>query len=145
MSASRSGGVFVRVLAGFLTILLVAPGPMEALARAETAKRAARDAMRHLGAEADPPAVTAASNPAKPSLHMTHAANPAAILPVPLRPAALTWRGPAGGSHDPWSLFDGLASTRLEASTSEQVRIGVRLESATALRASPYSDRPTEH
>ncbi len=135
MSTSRSRGVFVRGLAAVLALLLVAPGPIEAIARAETAKRAARNALRHLGTDIDPEPTSQAPDAMQTTSSMAHGPTAAAILPVPLRPAAVSWLAPEGGAHDPWVLFDGRASTGLEVSTSDPVRIGVRLESVTALSA----------
>jgi hypothetical protein len=60
-------------------------------------------------------------------------------LPVPLRPARVAWVGPQGtdAQHpgDPWALFDGRATTGLQAAASEPLRMQVELERATPLAA----------
>jgi RHS repeat-associated protein len=63
------------------------------------------------------------------------AARAEAVLPVPLRPAAVEWIAPSSAKQDPWTLFDGRATIGLQASSSEPLRVGVFLDAPTELAA----------
>jgi len=135
MSTRHSRGVTVRVVAGFLALLLVAPGPMDAIARAGQARRVARAAIRHLGSGLDVEPMPVEQERPQRTTRASHAPVASAILPIPLRPASVAWLSPQEAPRDPWALFDGLASRALDAPTTEPVRVSVQLESSAALAA----------
>ncbi|WP_394821480.1 SpvB/TcaC N-terminal domain-containing protein [Pendulispora albinea] len=66
----------------------------------------------------------------------------AAVLPVPLLPTSVSQSGASAGT-DPWTLFDGRASTAIEAQPGEGIRFEVVLEGPTKLAALSFLG-PTE-
>ncbi len=124
--------IAVRAVALLLTVALVVPGPLEAVARAQANQRALNAAIARLGEMGEGEDEAPAPQPAGPK---TGAVLAAEVLPVPLRPAAVAWLAPADAKNDPWVVFDGRASTGLELSTSGPVRIGVALGAAIQLAA----------
>jgi RHS repeat-associated protein len=129
----------VRILSTLLIVALVLPGPLQGLARAEAGRKALRSAVTHMGIEQNEEPVPPSPPSAKRVEHSPPAKRGAAlaeaVLPVPLRPAAVEWIAPSSVKQDPWTLFDGRATTGLQASSSEPVRIGVILDAPTELAA----------
>jgi RHS repeat-associated protein len=133
--------VAVRIFASFMIVLLVLPGPLEAIARAQASQRALRAAARQidriseLDTDVETLAAAQAAAGAPERSRPPAAALASAVLPVPLRPAGAAWLSPAGAAGDPWVLFDGRATTALQAVTSDPVQIGIVLEAPTELAA----------
>lgn len=133
-------GWAVRWLAATLISVLVGPGPLVAWAHARDAEQAANarleERLREMteGSREESTSLPLARSAPQRLPVRSSAASAEEILPVPLQPKDVRLLG-AHSNADPWSLFDGKASTGLTLDSSAPVRLAIELSQPQALSA----------